>query len=82
MGASQVGRYRVADALPTDGAVADTAGVVAGTTTGVVAGTPGTDAHAVGRYRVEDAHPTDLEGEAGSELNSERRGAADRSECC
>ena len=51
MGASQVGRYRVADALPTDGAVADTAGVVAGT--------PGMDAHPVRRYRVEDARPTD-----------------------
>jgi hypothetical protein len=59
MGASQVGRYRVADALPTDGAVADTAGVVAGTITGAVAGTPGMDAHPVRRYRVEDARPTD-----------------------
>jgi hypothetical protein len=42
-------------------------GVVAGTTTGVVAGTPGMDAHPVKRYRVEDARPTDLEGEAGGE---------------
>jgi hypothetical protein len=78
LSADPVGRYRVEDASPTDGVVADTAGVVAGTTTGVAAGTtPGTDAHAVGQYRVEDAHPTDLEDEAGGELNSERRGAAD-----
>jgi hypothetical protein len=65
--AAPVGRYRVEDASPTDGVVAGTAGKVAGTTTGaavgVVAGTPGMDAHTVGRYRVEDASHTDLEGE-------------------
>jgi hypothetical protein len=37
--ADPVGRYRVEGASPTDGVVADTAGKVAGTTTGVVAGT-------------------------------------------
>ena len=69
------GRYRAEDASPTDGVGAGTAGKVAGTTTGavvpvavvapagVVAGTPGMDAHAVGRCRVEDAHPTDGDGE-------------------
>jgi hypothetical protein len=66
-GARKVGRYRVEDAPPIDLVVART-GVVAGTTTGVVAGTPGMDAHPVKRYRVEDARPTDLEGEAGGEL--------------
>jgi hypothetical protein len=76
MGASQVGRYRVADALPTDGAVADTAGVVAGTITGAVAGTPGMDAHPVRRYRVEDARPTDLEGEPSCSPDEARRIAA------
>jgi hypothetical protein len=67
MGARKVGRYRVEDAPRTDGLVART-GVVAGTTTGVVAGTPGIDAHPVRRYRVEDARPTDGEGEAGRAL--------------
>ena len=43
MDAREVGRYRVEDARRTDGVVART-GVVAGTTTGVVAGTPGMDA--------------------------------------
>jgi len=44
MGARKVGRYRVEGAPRTDGLVGRT-GVVAGTTTGVVAGTPGMDAH-------------------------------------
>jgi hypothetical protein len=43
-----VGLYRVEDVSPTDGVVAGTAGMGAGT---------------VGRYRAGDAHPTDLEGE-------------------
>jgi len=71
-GAREVGRYRVADARPTDGAVVRTGavaqtgavartGVVAGTL-GVAAGTPGTDARQVTRYRVETARPTDGEG--------------------
>jgi hypothetical protein len=38
LNADLVGRYRVEGANPTDGVVADTAGRVAGTTTGVVAG--------------------------------------------
>ena len=67
MGARKVGRYRVEGAPRTDGLVGRT-GVVAGTTTGVVAGTPGIDAHPVRRYRVEDARPTDGEGEAGRAL--------------
>jgi hypothetical protein len=73
MDARKVGRYRVEDARPTDGVVDRTGvvagiiGVVAGTTTGVVAGTPGMDAHPVTQYRVETAHPTDGEGEAGRE---------------
>jgi hypothetical protein len=37
--ADPVGRYKVEDASPTGGVVADTAGKVVGTTTGVVAGT-------------------------------------------
>ena len=80
--ANPVGRYRVEDASPTDGVVAGTAGVVAGTTTGVVAGVvaPGTDVRAVGRYRVEDARPTDLEGETGREFTCEAPAAADRGE--
>ena len=72
MDAREVGRYRVEDARRTDGVVART-GVVAGTTTGVVAGTPGMDAHLVKRYRVEDARPIDGEGEAGPELICSRR---------
>ena len=36
MDAREIGRYRVEDARPTDGLVAGTAGVAAGTTTGVV----------------------------------------------
>ena len=84
MGASQVGRYRAEDARRTNGVVVDTAGVVAGTTTGVVAGTPGIDAHPVRRYRVEGAHPTDGEGEARQRtyLLAKRRGATDRGELC
>jgi len=35
---------------------------------GVVAGTPGMDAHAVGRCRVEDARLIDSDGEAGRKL--------------
>ena len=78
--ANPVGRYRVEDASPTDGVGAGTAGKVAGTTTGavvaagvvapagVVAGTPGMDAHAVGRCRVEDARLIDSDGEAGRKL--------------
>jgi hypothetical protein len=85
MGARKVGRYRVEDARPTDGLVVRTGvvagiGVVAGTTTGVVAGTPLMDAHPVTRYRAETARPTDGEGEAGRELTCERRSAADRGE--
>ena len=64
--ANPVGRYRVEDASPTDGVVAVTAGKVAGTTTGVVAGTPGMDAREV--CRVEDARPIDSDGEAGCKL--------------
>ena len=59
--------YRVGAARPTDGVVALT-GVV-GVVAGVVAGTPGMDAHPVTRYRAETAHPTDLEDKAGRDLN-------------
>jgi hypothetical protein len=66
--ADPVGRYRVEDASPTDGVVAGTAGKVAGTTTGVVAGTRGLDAREVGRCRVEDARLIDSDAEAGCKL--------------
>src|SRR5215472_12865050 len=79
MDAREVGRYRAEDARRTNGVVVDTAGVVAGTTTGVVAGTLGMDAHPVRRYRVEDAHPIDGEGEAGLDL-AEGRSTSNRGE--
>jgi hypothetical protein len=72
MGAREVGPYRVGAARPTDGVVALT-GVV-GVVAGVVAGTPGMDAHPVTRYRAETAHLTVLEGEqaAPAELTARR----------
>jgi len=71
MDAREVGRYRAEDARRTNGVVADTAGVVAGTL--------GMDAHPVRRYRVEDAHPIDGEGEAGLDL-AEGRSTSNRGE--
>jgi hypothetical protein len=55
MDADPVGRYRVEDALPTDGVVR--------ATDGVVVGTPLMDADPVGQDRAEDVLLTDLEGE-------------------
>jgi hypothetical protein len=70
MGARRVGRYRAETARPTDGVAART-GVAAGTA-GVVAGTPGMDAHPVTRYRAETARATDGEGEIRRELTCRR----------
>ena len=75
MDAREVGRCRVDDVRPIDGAVAGMLGVAAGTTTGATtgavagittgeaAGTPGMDAREAGRCRVDDARRIDLEGE-------------------